>query len=316
MHNTYLFEQWKRFIKEFLILNGKDVTDEDIGEIKQGVFGYDKEICVVMIQSLLSKIKNNELPKDFSNSSDLWIFDEGHHVPAAEFIKSLQCCKGQIYILTATEKRPDRKENIVKWFCGDIIYKDVVKNLIPKICFVSCPLEYDYNPEGHVESITSEIAKAEDFNDFKLDFIKEHTEGRKALCVSSRVSQLKYMNSCLKSALIVGDVDETIREKLIKQNKVSFIIDQLGNEGLDVPELDTMFILLPVTADQSVTAYGTTEYLGNNFNQLIGRICRTHPDKKEPICYIFDDMKIEPLHRMCEKLKMYLTINKISYDEI
>jgi superfamily II DNA or RNA helicase len=315
VNNSYLFYQWKRFIKEFLLLDGREIVDEDIGELRSGVFDYKKPIVIAMVQTVLSKIKREELPEDFSSCFSKVFGDEGHHWPASEFLKTMQICTGDIFVLTATEKRTDGKERLTEYYVGDVIYKDISTNLKATYTFIETPFVKQFDTGLHNEKLISELVANKEFNDYRVEWIKKLSPGRKCLCVSSRGAQLKYMHSKFKgSALITGP--ESLpeeRESLIRAANISFIIDQLGTEGLDVAELDTVFLLLPTSADVKQEVVGT-KILGINFKQIVGRILRFYEGKKSPAVYIFDDPKIESIKTANNKIKQYLDINKEKYN--
>lgn len=306
VNTTSILSQWCDFINKFLDI-------QDIGIIQGNKFDWKKSICVATIQSLLSKIKNKEIPEEFSNWFGNYFIDEGHHIAAPNFCLTASICKGNKYILTATEKRTDNKERYIKYYFGDIIHSDKTYDLIPRIKIIN--INSTVMEELHAEKTISALARNKSSNIERAKYIKEYSKGRKSILVSTRVEQLEelakyFPNSCT----VTSKLDRDDRLPLVRKSELSFIIDNFGIEALDCPELDTLFILLPISADRNTRPDGTVRDLGNNLTQIMGRILRIHEDKNSPLVIIFDDVNVPVAHKQIQRLVMWLEANGFKID--
>ncbi len=89
---------------------------------------------------------------------------------------------------------------------------------------------------------------------------------------------------------------------------------KLGLEGLDVDTLDCLHLLSPIGADKT-TKNGHTHYLGGRILQLMGRIMRVLPGKKNPKVVIHDDASVEPIHDLMVQLKRFFKTNGFEYSD-
>jgi len=149
----------------------------------------------------------------------------------------------------------------------------------------------------------------------KIFWITYFSRDRKSIAVSTRVEQLREFHKAFKrnSCVIISDTPKKERLPLLKESQISFIIDNFGIEALDCPELDTLFMLLPVSADKKINPDGTYKLLGNNLIQIMGRILRSHPKKQDPLVIIFDDVNVPSAHRQVENLVRVLKQNGFRY---
>lgn len=306
VNTSSLLEQWKEFIEKFLGIT-------KVGQVADGVFDWKHPITIATVQSLVSKVKREEIPEEFNNWFGQYYIDEMHHIGGAEFCLIAPLCKGQKFGLSATEKRTDGRERIIKYMIGDIIYSNKEYDLKPVIKIIhidKCETKF----VGHSESVISSLSLNKASNLEKAKWIKKLSLGRKCIAVSTRKEQLKEMSALFpNSVAITAEIPKERRLPLVREKQISFIIDQFGTEALDCPELDTLFMLLPIPADKKEKADGTTELLGNNIQQLMGRILRTCEGKQEPLVVIFDDINVSEAHSQIESLKRWMESNGYSY---
>ncbi len=303
VNTELLLNQWARFIKEFL-------NEDDVGVIQGPIFDWKHKITLSMIQTLYSVA--DDLPEDFRNYFGLHIVDEGHHLGGIEFGKIGPICKGRRLLLSATYKRVDGREDIIKQFFGDVIYSDKSFDLKPEIVVVELPTTYE--SDEHPERLTSLIATDKTANLNRAKVIKEYSKDRKSILVSTRVDQLHYLKTLFpKSCVITSTTPKDERIELIDKSPMSFIIDNFGVEALDCPALDTLFILMPIPVDKKVNSDKTVTLLGNNIQQIMGRILREHKSKKPPLVIIFDDKNVSVLNRQVSFMKTWLDNNKYSF---
>jgi superfamily II DNA or RNA helicase len=137
VHNSYLAEQWRRRIEDpniCLEWNG------EIGKIGDGEFNWKHEVCIATIQTLISRLKRKTLPlEEFKNWFGCIIYDEVHHLGAAEFSQVGDLCWGNRYGLSATSRRVDNMDLVVRAHIDGIIYSDLTWDLFPEVFFKKTP---------------------------------------------------------------------------------------------------------------------------------------------------------------------------------
>ena len=90
---------------------------------------------------------------------------------------------------------------------------------------------------------------------------------------------------------------------MIRASRIGFAIERLGKECLSDDALDALFILTPLSS-------------ANDLQQMIGRVQRPHPNKRQPIVVIFHDKNIERFQAMIHQLKRTLRGWKIKYTDL
>jgi superfamily II DNA or RNA helicase len=129
-------------------------------------------------------------------------------------------------------------------------------------------------------------------------------EGRKVLVLSHRLAHLKEMKAEIErtttfsAMLYIGATKQAERAKA-KEFDVIFGQMDLVKEGLDIPELDTLFFATPTGSDVTV-------------EQGTGRILRELEGKKQPIVVDFVDTPIGYCQGLFKKRKK--TYQRLKYD--
>jgi superfamily II DNA or RNA helicase len=120
--------------------------------------------------------------------------------------------------------------------------------------------------------------------------------GRCPLILSERIEMLEELKTKIPSSvLLVGSTKNTDREDILQHagTKYSAILStRIFDEGISCHRLDTLVLTCP----------------GNNYSKLeqrIGRILRSHPDKKDPL--IIDFWLVSPIvyHQQQNRLEWY-----------
>lgn len=238
------------------------------------------------IQTFHSREFWNQTSPDFY---DYIIVDETHHGAAATYRKLLDYYQPQIFLgLTATPERLDNK-SILEWFDNRIAAEIRLPAAIERKLL--CPFQYfgitdnvdlrslKWNG-GYVKSeleglYTADTQRAR----LILCSIKKYITDMKdvkglGFCVT--VAHAEFMARYFRahnvpSQAVTADSPGTVREK-VKQQLVSgeisfiFVVD-LYNEGIDIPEVNTILFLRPT---ESLTV----------FLQQLGRGLRLHPSKE------------------------------------
>ncbi len=314
VHNTYLKDQWIERIQSFLGVG-------DIGIIQGPVFDWKKPICVAMINTLADRVSEGRIPPEMREWFGIAIYDEAHHLGAQHFSKTATVCNGMRIGLTATPERSDGLDCIYRYNIGPIIYTDTEYNLVPEILFQETPVEMDLKSkevidkrrELNIPMLMSAVGKKDESIEFRYKHLKQaYDEGRKIIALSQSKEQLRLLAPRFKdSCLIIQETDPKERTRMVAESKIAFVISKLGLEGLDDMYLDTLFFLSPMGADKKIGPNGI-EFLGNRVTQGFGRILRT-AEKKSPLVVFFDDVKIEPLHYLCNQVKRFLNSKEMKF---
>jgi superfamily II DNA or RNA helicase len=301
VHNSFLFNQWT---KDAIPFHVELPAGESVGVIQGDRFDWRRPITVAMIHSLAGRFERGEIPAEFREHFGMVVYDEVHHLSAPFFVTTAPIITGLRYGLTATAKRADGFDFIYKYHLGDVFYTDLVQKLIPKIYFQLTPVYIDLKSDEvrdkngvlNIGRLRSHIGKSDQSNTFRAKCIQEAlVQGRKILAVSHSKDQLIKLHGMFPgSGLIVEETPVEERSEIVRNSRLSFAISNLGFEGLDDPDLDVMFILLPFKQP-------------NDLQQVMGRVGeRTLAEKMTPILVIFDDIRVAPLHGMCRTMQQNL----------
>lgn len=300
VHNSYLMNQW---INDAIPTHVELPFGQKIGVIQGERFEWQHPIVVAMIHTLAARAEEGKIPDEFLEWFGLVIFDEVHHLSAPLFVTTAPLIRGIRLGLTATDLRSDGTDFIYKFHIGDVFYSDLKQNLIPRIYFQETPVYIDLK-DPSVKDIKGEVNHGklrtvlgghDVSNQFRAYCIREAlSEDRKVLCVGHSKDQLKALSELFPdSGLIIQETNPEERTAIVKKSRVTFAIASLGFEGLDDPELDMAFVLTPFKDP-------------GQLQQVMGRIQRPLKDKKQPVLVIFDDVKVRPLHGLCNKLRAAL----------
>ena len=258
----------KQSIKTFRTV----LQDENFGDLWYG--GVEPKTLTHLFASkdlLNNRLDELDLTEDFF---DYIIFDEVHHIAADSYRKILDRFKPKILLgLTATPERMDG-EDITKDFDGkisaEIRLDDALNNRLLS------PFHY-YGITDSVDLSTvtwragkyviSELSKVYTDNDLRTGLILRkieeylpHYSDVRALCFCVDVEHAKNMAAKfqlagLKSAYLVSDngADRVKWSRQLREKKINylFVVDMF-NEGVDIPEVDTILFLRPT---ESLTVF-------------------------------------------------------------
>jgi len=278
VHKSFLLNQWKDRAEEF--------TSAKVGIIQRNkIYIDDKDIVIGMLQSIAKDRYTPDVFKDFG----LVIFDEAHHAPSEYFSKALPIinCRKTI-ALSATPKRSDKLEKVLYWYFGNIMYK------LDNVCNNSV-LVYNYNYKIEHEKFkefklrTGDLNRAKTINQittigrrnkFIINVMREMiNDNRKIIVLSDRVEHLKLLKDRLDRKMLnittsfyIGKmkIDKLI---IAEKAQVIFATYSMAAEALDIPELNTLFMVTP----------------RREIEQAVGRILRKINPNIRPLIYDFVD---------------------------
>lgn len=263
------------------------LRDNNFGELWVDRIEPEKYNCVfASVQTLNNRIADLTLSASFY---DFIIIDEVHHIAASSYRPILNRFKPQILLgLTATPERMDG-EDILKDFCDTIAAEIRLPEALNRKLL--CPFQYfGITDSIDLSNVTwqngrylpSELTKIYTSNDKRVgDVISNlqkylnEIDNVRALCFCVSQEHAQYMAekfslAGLKSGYLVSSNNE-LREELrrkFQDKKINylFVVD-IFNEGVDIPEIDTVLFLRPT---ESLTI----------FLQQLGRGLRLTDDKE------------------------------------
>jgi superfamily II DNA or RNA helicase len=281
VHKTFLLNQWKERAEEF--------TNAKVGIIQQNKIDIEgKQIVIGMLQSIAKDKYDTNIFKDFG----LVIFDEAHHAPSKYFSQALPIisCKKTLG-LSATPKRSDKLEKILYWYFGPIMYKlDNISNDKVLVNIYQYKLEHEKFREYKLR--TGDVNRAKTINKlttigrrnkFIVNIIREIIEPkRKLIVLSDRVEHLKLLKERLDkynteeqtitTSFYIGGM-KMEKLKISEEAQVIFATYSMAAEALDIPELNTLFMVTP----------------RREIEQAVGRILRKIDPMTRPIIFDFID---------------------------
>jgi len=298
VHTKELLAQWIQKIGDVL-----GIEKGDVGVIGGGKEKIGKKITVATYQSLVRK--NLKIIVD---KIGYVIVDECHRVPANTFQKVVKEFKVRYLLgLTATPFRKDKLQKLMFLYMGEIIHRIDPDKISRELKGVDSILEIrhtDFYPTFEKVKKYRKIIEAltEDENRNNLiarDIIGEYSldksilvlTGRKGHCleISQRLGQ-KVKHSVLTGNLSQKVRRETLRDFKDKKIRVLIATSQLIGEGVDLPFLDTLFLVFPTSSKTRLI-------------QHIGRVQRKNKGKSISKVYDYYDQYVSVLNIMFQKRK-------------
>ncbi len=243
------------------------------------------EYVFASIQTLTNRINQLSLSEDFF---DFIIIDEVHHIAASSYRPILQKFKPKVLLgLTATPERNDG-EDILKDFCGVIaaeirLPEALNRKLLSPFQYFAVSDNVDLSKlswkNGRYE--INELTKLYTEDDRRVSDILTNCEKyitdvhdviALGFCVSqdhARYMAEKFTLAGLKADYLTSESSGNrteLRERLRNKEINYLFVRDIFNEGIDIPEIDTVLFLRPT---ESLTI----------FLQQLGRGLRLAPNK-------------------------------------
>ncbi len=266
----------------------------DIGTIGAGKWDIGKVLTIGMIQTL---VRNTDDLIKLRETFGLVVLDEAHHCPARTFLDVI-CHLNPYYMygLTATPYRRDNLEQLMFQTIGVTTTIIPIKN-VEKYGGIIMPKVWQRN-------LRSESVEGNDIQAIIKKFIV-HNPKRTSIIVNDVLQEAKAGHFCIvisdrrehcemlyeqisagwaKTGIATGKYSKKyVQEQVIAFNegRITTLVAtfSLLGEGFDVPFLDRAFISMPFRAEAKA-------------EQLIGRIQRSFPGKKDAIVYDYVDEDI------------------------
>jgi len=298
--NGALMEQWADRAKTFL-----GMTDDEIGVVKAEKQQWDKPLVIAMLQTVTSRI--DSIPMDVRMRFGTVVFDECHHMSARTFVSVADLFYGARFGLTATTDRSDGLEEVYYAHIGGVFYSDKSSEINAEVYFKYMPTrsvddrEITKRGELIISKLYDILATDNSRNKtIKADIKGALAAGRKVLVLSHSVAHVESLSSELarelprkKVGMVHGGIKHDKRLPIIEESDVTVATFSLAKEGLDVPALDTLFLVTPFKDPGA-------------FQQCRGRVERNYHTKKPPIVVVYEDVNITVSKALCASLKRSL----------
>lgn len=265
VHNTDLLDQWKERIEQY-------APTARVGIIQAKKLSVmNKDIVIGMIQSISNPAKDKEYPAEMFKEFGLLIVDECHHIAARMFSRCLRkTCLKYTMGLSATPDRNDGLTRVLKYYLGDICYKDdsiqktdAERELdhIPdadvriyqyyNIARAYSEVCLNYQKKPNVTIMENHIAEFEPRTDFMLGLIPPLiAEGRKIIILTSRrdhiatiLEKITERGIATCGPYVGGMKRDTLNDTKTKQILVATY--KMAEEGFDCQALDTLIMATP-----------------------------------------------------------------------
>lgn len=305
-----LQNQWVERIDEFLTYPKTKLKKDRFICVYNGTKKrLNGNIDIATVASL-AKIENS---KEILSNYGLVIIDECHHAASNTFISVLRNLSAKyVYSFSATPERTDGLEKVVYMFCGPLRYitnsYEIQANytfkqiLIPRMTTMRI-LDHDLEYNG----ILDELMRNQARNYLILkDVAKEYKENGKIILLTERVEHVSILYEMMRYLgehvyALSGAIKDKERAEIIKkvrnlsnnENYILIATSKLLGEGFDMASLKTLFLVMPVSAE-------------NRIIQYTGRIHRNYEGKDIVKVYDYVDVNIPMMEAMFQKrLKQY-----------
>jgi len=287
VHTQDLFKQW-------IDRAEKVVPDMPVGVI-QGKTCQVEQLTVATAQTLKKHLDDGG---KFWRQFGCVIVDEAHHAAAETWEWVLNVCPAYYrFGVTASEKRSDGRQALVRFNIGPVIYKLKFKSQVPmRVVPMTTGFHSKWNGQQYTR-IVRELVRDPQRNRIIAKIVAhEIQEGNSVLVLSRQIVHLELMRDEILLALaqsqkgltknmsmeiVSGRLPRPKRDKYIEQLRNGslrcILGTQLFEEGVDIPRINRIVLAFPGT---EITAL-----------QKIGRGSRKHEGKFECIVYdMLDDL--------------------------
>lgn len=265
VHKEFLANQWRERIAQFCPGSTVGLIQGDTWD----VVGHD--FVIAMIQTLCVR---DHTPDQFKMFGML-VVDEAHHIGAPAFCKTMFKLTPEFTLgLTATPERKDGLTCILYWFLGNVFYS--MNQSVSELNVTRLDFDHEsfragpmLNKFGKVSMahMVNHLVDIPERNELILKHVREAVgRGRRILVLSDRRGHCEWIHEQLGddvSGLYMGGMKQEQHEEA-SHKQVIVATFTLAYEGLDIPSLNTLFLVTP----------------HSDVKQAVGRITRT-PGTKE-----------------------------------
>src|SRR5579859_4205388 len=257
-HRQEILEQSRRIFRHVL-------RDGAFGEL---LVGGNRPIEGSHVFASVQSLAHINLASIRPDAYDIVVIDEFHHAEAPTYRRLLEHLEPRLLLgLTATPERADSRD-ILKWFGGKIAVELRLWDALDQ--GLLCPFQYfgvadevdlrqlEWKRAGYDAVALSGLYTANDFRTSKIlktvsDLISDPLAMRAlGFCVSIEHAQYmaqSFEQAGIPSRVVLGTTDLAARSQAVRDLRsrainAIFTVD-VFNEGIDIPEVDTVLLLRP-----------------------------------------------------------------------
>ncbi|MEJ6120345.1 DEAD/DEAH box helicase [Vibrio sp. 2-Bac 85] len=296
VHSRQLLDQWKERLSAFL-----DCCE--VGLIGGGKRKSTGEVDIATYQSLINR-KDNSVDSLLYDYGQV-IIDECHHISAPNYERLLNEVHAKYVLgITATPNRQDGHQPIIFMQAGPI--RHVVVNESNKfiqqvrLSRLQSELPSELSDTGnrpHIADVYRWLMSDDKRNALIVaDILSVVEQQRHPIVLTERrehaqllgdlLSQKGILFQLLRGAMSVKERDQAMTA--LDETQVIIATGKYIGEGFDLPKLDTLFLVLPISWKGSLVQY-------------VGRIQRQFEGKEKVIVFDYLDSSLPMLERMYKK---------------
>jgi superfamily II DNA or RNA helicase len=296
VHSRQLLDQWKERLTAF-------IEGCDVGLIGSGKRKPTGQVDIATYQSLINRKDNTIAPLLYDYGQV--IIDECHHISAPNYERLLNEVHAK-YILgiTATPNRQDGHQPIIFMQAGPIRHAVATEEskFIQQVKLTKLqselPLELlDEDSRPHIADVYRWLMNDDKRNALIIsDVLMAVSQQRHPIILTERrehaeiLGELLLKNkisfSLLRGAMGIKERDSVMAT--INDTQVIVATGKYIGEGFDLPKLDTLFLVLPISWKGSLIQY-------------VGRIQRQFKGKDKVVVFDYLDSALPMLNRMYQK---------------
>jgi len=304
VNRAELATQWRERLTEFL-----DIDPKHIGQLGAGRRKRTGIIDIIMLQSIARKDADPTLLNDYGYV----IVDECHSLGAPSTEAAIRQVRARYWLgLTATPYRADQMDDIITMQCGPVrhtIFRDDESDRELVVHDTEFTTEESGADGPSIQAMYGELASNELRNKvIANDIHNAHREGRTCLALTNRIEHVETLAALLRPLnvrVFVLHGQLGARERLAVRAEISamdgrtpFVLiatDKVAGEGFDLPQLDTLFLTMPISFKGRVI-------------QQVGRVTR-HGRETLFATQVHDyrDARVPLFERMFNKRKRIIT---------
>ena len=297
VHRKQLLDQWSDRLQNFLGLSKNEIH----------VLGKARYPDAPVALGMFPTLARSEFPEALLAKYGHVIIDECHHVPAASFEAAMKRCTARYILgLTATPNRKDGLQKILFLQCGPIRHRidldhseEQSRTVFVREFSLRLPAEQDRLP---IHQIWEHLIQSGERNRaIASDVSSALKEQRFCALLSDRKEHLNALESLLREKWpeesvyrIDGSTNQKLRTAILGNLRaraaeerpfVLLATASLLGEGFDMPELDTLFLTMPISFKGRLIQYA-------------GRLHRFSEKKKSVRIYDY----VEPDHLLTAQM--------------
>ena len=296
VHSRQLLDQWRERLSSFL-------SGVDIGVIGAGKRKATGQIDVATYQSLINR-KDNTVDEALFQYGQI-IVDECHHISAPNYERLLSEAHARYVVgVTATPERLDGHQPIIFMQAGPVRHiakavnqQEFERRVVTRSLYQTPPLEITKVERPHIADVYRWLMTHEARNQQIVeDVLASVGERRNPILLTERREHAELLADLLGQQgvtyeLLRGGMGVKARKAVANRLDDTQVLIATGKyigEGFDLPRLDTLFLVMPISWKGSLAQYA-------------GRIHRQAEGKERVIIYDYVDYSLPMLERMFRK---------------